>query len=824
MPAKLGVASLTEDTKISLPSGALSAIRVLDLTDERGIYGAKLLADLGAEVVRPAPPGGDPLQQRGPHYATPQGSQSLWHLFFASNRRMATLDLADSAGQARLTQLIDEADVVLACAGAFGVDTDLLDAARRRRPELVVIEASSFGASGPWRDFLAPDLVAGALGGAVATTGDVDTPPLKTFGELNFVLSGTYLAIAALAAVYRQRQTGGGANGHVSVHECIASCLEHVLMWYWYQDHLPNAVGPSLARRGSLHWSNAYVVMPAKGGSIMVTPTPNFDNQLVWLVENDAQQDLLDPKYQEPANRREFIGRVMDTLRAWVAPQDVEELFFEAQRRHSPYGWVFPVHKVAKNPQLEARRWWQPYPTVNGEPLRGPGAPYHFSDTPWRSDAGEAADGFSARQDDTAAPKPSSDVGQDARPLAGVRILDFTHVLAGPFATRILADLGADVVKVNSTVRAGPNAPDGIYYVMWNRNKRALALNMAHDEGRAVAKRLCSTADVVIDNFSVGVLDRWGIGYDAISPINPKAVYVQMSGMGDGGPWSKFVTYAPTIHALAGLTYLTSVPGREDIGIGFSYNDHCAGMHGAFAILAALEARRNTGHGQRIDISQFEVGVNLVGPTLLDYFANGRTIEPTGNTLPYDLAAPHGCFRCADENATAETQPPNADAATAAANERWVAIACMSDEQWLFLRQLMGNPEWARDTALDTAQGRCDCAHLDAKIGAWTRTQTAEQVMHRCQAAGVPAGVVQTGADLGKDPQLRHAGFLLELDERHPVLETTYADRLPIRYDFSRDVYRRTRRVGEDNAAVLADWLGMAEADVRRGEEEGYLV
>ena len=796
--------------------GALRAVRVLDLTDERAIYGAKLLADLGADVVRPEPPGGDPLRQRGPFFDG--RGESLWHAFFASSRRSVELDMATPTGKERLAALLAEADVVMLCAGAFAADAAQLADARRARPDLAVIDVSSFGPDGPWRDHLAPDLVAGALGGAAATTGDADTPPLKAFGELNFVLSGAYAAIAALASLHRLRSTGLGDHGTISVHECIASCLEHVLMWVWYQSHLPNAAGPVLERRGSLHWSNAYVVTPARRGSIMVTPTPNFDNQLVWLVEQQAEQDLFDPKYQKPANRGLYIRRVMDVLRRWVATRDVEELFFEAQERHSPYGWVLPLDKVAENPQLEARDWWQPY-RLGGSVTRGPGAPYRFSDTPWRVSAIEQAKGFAPRP--TAPQPPAAEdasaparVDADAPPLAGVRILDFTHVLAGPFATRILADLGADIVKVNSATRAGPNAPDGIYYAMWNRNKRALALDMARQEGRDICRRLCARADVVIDNFSVGVLERWGVGYADVRPTNPKAIYVQMSGMGDSGPWAKFVTYAPTIHALSGLTYLTGVPGRQDIGIGFSYNDHCAGLHGAVAILAALEARRSSGRGQRIDLSQFEVGVNLAGPALLDYFANGRAAEPCGNALPYDCAAPHGCYPCAGA------------ASERVADERWVAIACVTDAHWQALKGVLGEPAWAQDDALATAQGRVASASLDDHIAAWTRRLEASEVMNRCQDAGVPAGVVQTGADLcERDPQLRHTEFLMALEEPHPVLGATYADRLPIRFhDAPSKHYRRTRRVGEDNASVLKDWLGMDAADVRQGETDGYLT
>ena len=795
---------------------ALSGVRVLDLTDERAIYGTKLLADLGADVVRPEPPTGDPLRQRGPRLRPGERpGSSLWHTFFASSRRTAILDPTTAGGASQLAALVAETDVVLCCAGAFGVDAAQLAAAQARQPALIVVEASSFGPDGPWRDYLAPDLVAGALGGAVATTGDADTPPLKTFGELNFVLSGAYLAIAALSALYQRRTVGAGDRAQLSVHQCIASCLEHVLMWYWHHDAMPGADGPVLPRRGSLHWTNAYVVMPAKGGSVMVTPTPNIDNQLVWLVEQDAHEDLLDPKYQEPERRAAFIRRMMAVLRRWVATQDAETLFFEAQRRHSPYGWVQPVDKVASNPQLAARDWWRSY-AVDDATVRGPGPPYRFSATPWHA-AAPSSGGFRPRPAPAGvagaapAPLPPSQAGDAGGPLAGVKVLDFTHVLAGPFATRILADLGADVVKVNSEARARANAPSSIYYALWNRSKRALALDMAQDESRAICRRLAAVADVVIDNFSVGVLERWGIGYDAVAAANAKVIYLQMSGMGQCGPWSDFVTYAPTIHALAGLTYLTGEPGRQDIGIGFSYNDHCAGLHGAVAILAALEARRHLGRGQRIDLSQFEVGVNLLGPTLLDYFANGRVAEPCGNRLPYDAAAPHGCYRCRGP-------------AEATEDERWLAIACMTDAHWQGLRKAMGEPPWSDAAALATAAGRLADAQLDANIEGWTRTLSAEEAMRRCQAAGVPAGVVQTGADLGNDPQLRHDDFLVAMDEPHSTLGPMFADRLPIRFrTASTDRYRPTRGIGEDNAAVLGDWLGMSAEEVARGEAAGHL-
>ena len=364
-------------------SGPLAGLRVVDLTDERGIYGAKLLADLGADVVRVEPPGGDPLRQRLPRLEdSPGAGESLWYAFFGSNRRSIEIDLGSSEGREQLLALIRKrADAVLDC-GTLEAMRDEFEALRSERPELVSVDVSSFGPDGPWKDYLAPDLVAGALGGTVATTGDADTPPLNAFGELNFMVSGIYAAIATLAALRHAARNGVGQRGDVSTHECIASCLEHVFMWYWYGERIPTCDGPVLPRQGSLHWSRSYVVLNGGNGAISVTPWPDPQAQLMWLVENDAHQDLLDPKWQEPGMLPKFLIRFLEVLGEWLPSQDVRELFLEAQQRHAPYGAVLPVDAVAENPQLKARDWWVPY-QVGGREVSGPGAPYALGDTPW---------------------------------------------------------------------------------------------------------------------------------------------------------------------------------------------------------------------------------------------------------------------------------------------------------------------------------------------------------------------------------------------------------------------------------------------------------
>jgi crotonobetainyl-CoA:carnitine CoA-transferase CaiB-like acyl-CoA transferase len=280
-----------------------------------------------------------------------------------------------------------------------------------------------------------------------------------------------------------------------------------------------------------------------------------------------------------------------------------------------------------------------------------------------------------------------------------------------------------------------------------------------------------------------------------------------MSGMGNSGPWRDYVSFAPTVHALSGLTYLTGEPGREDIGIGSSFNDHQAGLHGATVVLAALENRRQTGRGQRVDFAQYELGVSLTGPALLDYFANDRSDEPAGNRHRFEVAAPHDTYPCAGE-------------------DRWVAIAVMTDQQWTAFCDALGDPEWARDPRFATAETRVDhVADLDRHVSEWTRALDAYEVQERLQAAGVPAGVVQTGHDLvHHDPQLAHNGYFTTTEDVGAYPEPTPVDRLPLR--FSRtpiDRYRAPRPVGADNVAVLGEWLAMSEGDVRAEEAGGTL-
>ena len=400
--------------------------------------------------------------------------------------------------------------------------------------------------------------------------------------------------------------------------------------------------------------------------------------------------------------------------------------------------------------------------------------------------------------------------GQSERgALDGIRVLDFTHVLAGPFCTRILADMGADVVKIMSDTRPGlAGGVDSPYHTMWNRTKRVLQLNLAREDARAIGRRLALKADVVIDNFSVGVLDRWGLGYDDVAPDNPGAIYVGMSGMGITGPWANYVTYAPTVHALAGLTYLTGVPGRNDIGIGFSYNDHLSGLHGAVAVLAALEARRTTGRGQRVDLSQFEVGTSFSGPALLDWFAHGRAAEPVGNDPPWDQIAPHAIYPCAGD-------------------DRWLAIAVETDTQWRALCEVLDASDWSSDASLATAEGRwARRDELDQRIAAWTSQRDDYEAMSALQAAGRPRRRRPDRSGLGGTRSAARTQRDVSWISRIRIPSWARSRRIACRFASTAPPQPSTAAptcFGESNASVLSDWLSMETAQVAELESNGVV-
>jgi benzylsuccinate CoA-transferase BbsF subunit len=386
--------------------------------------------------------------------------------------------------------------------------------------------------------------------------------------------------------------------------------------------------------------------------------------------------------------------------------------------------------------------------------------------------------------------------------LQNIRILDFSWVLAGPYATRILADFGAEVIKVQPLL---PEAEDKFsrgYYNTWNRNKLGITLNLSKPEGVALAKRLVAISDAVVENFTPRVMPYWGLDYESLKKIKPDIIMLSLSTMGNTGRWRDYTGFGPTVQAFSGITYLTSFPGKPPLGLGTSYADHIAGLLACFALLGALEYRWRTGEGQYIDVSQVEAMASLLGDAVLDYTVNGKEVEPMGNSSPE--AAPHGVYRCKGD-------------------ERWCAIAVFTEEEWLGFKRALGNPPWAKAQRFTTFARRLkNKAKLDRLVEDWTREHTADEVMALLQRQGVAAGVVQTASDLAKDPQLRERGFFIELD--HSELGKTISDGVPIKLSNTPARYTRAAPLlGQDNDYVYGELVGMSQGELAELKKQGII-
>jgi len=389
--------------------------------------------------------------------------------------------------------------------------------------------------------------------------------------------------------------------------------------------------------------------------------------------------------------------------------------------------------------------------------------------------------------------------------LPGIRVLDFTRLLAGPYATRILADFGAEVIKVQSGKTAtGAETNATGYFNTWNRNKLGITLDMAHPEGRELALKLAGISDAVIENFTPRVMANWGLSYEALKGVKPDIILVSLSGMGQTGPWRDYAALGPTIQALSGITYLTSSSQDTPEGIGYAYADPLAGLLAAFATLAALEYRNKTGRGQYIDISEYEVMCNLLGPALLDYSVNHHATLPRGNADDAP-AAPYNCYPCRGE-------------------DRWCVIAAYSEEEWHALCRVMGNPAWTKQEKFSSLSRRQQhTGELDELLGQWTANHPPELVMKMLQEAGVPSAVVNNAADLANDPQLKSRGFFVPVT--HPVLGDTSFDSTPIRLNVTpARSWRPAPRLGQDNRYVYQQLLGLSEEKFQQYIEEGVIA
>lgn len=379
--------------------------------------------------------------------------------------------------------------------------------------------------------------------------------------------------------------------------------------------------------------------------------------------------------------------------------------------------------------------------------------------------------------------------------LEDIRVIDFSRVLAGPYATRILADFGADVIKVQTGKTArGTESNSSAYFSIWNRNKRGMTLDMSHPEARELALNLVAASDVVVENFSPRVMSNWALTYDDLKSVKSDIIMLSMSANGQTGPWKDYVAYGPTVQALGGLTHLTSYGPDVPVGSGFAYADPVAGLYGAFAVLSALEYRDRTGKGLYIDLSEYEAVASLIGPELMQAFLEPGKTVPRGNHSIREDGAPYGCYQCLGD-------------------DKWCVIAVFDEMEWQALCEVLNTPQWASDERFcGAAKRKKNARELDDLIRRETTKLSQDLIVSRLQSAGVPAGVVKDAEALAKDPHLLARNFFFEMD--HPLLGTIVSDRSPIRFKHNIPAADKpSPRLGEDNRYVYLELLGLSQEE-----------
>jgi len=745
----------------------LSPYRVLDCTDDRGQLAGLMLAQLGAEVVLVEPPGGNAARHRSPYVGDrPDPEGALWHLAYNRGKQSVTVDLAGAAGRAELAELAAGFDVLLWSGRPDELPFDP-NALLARHPGLVVVVMTPFGLDGPKAGWLDTDLVIGASACQSALCGNPDLPPLRWGAPQAYQHGASDMAVAALVGLAERRRSGAGQLAEISAQvSCLQASFCYFLNAAWQ--------APAMHRAGDGLDYGAYRtrwVYPATDGEVSITlvfgaAMEEFNRNLFhWIWEaggcDEATRDLpwtaLATQLftgEVPASEVDRLGEI---IAAFTARFSKAELLAESRRRRVLLAPVATPSEVMDNDHLAARHFWD----VIDDPAAGgahryPGRFLVASATPLR--ALDRAPHLGEHDDTLRAPHgqpevPARPAAPAAPALAGLKVLDLSWSVAGPYVGRLLADFGADVIKVETRKRPDlartaptfhprneqfPLEGSGLFH-NGNAGKRSLELDLSTPAGKDVLWDLVRWCDVVVESFSAGALDRMGFGYQRLIEVNPSVILLSSCLPGQTGTLD-LPGYGNLTTAMFGFTTVTRWPGRPAAGPFGAYTDVVSPRFGLAGLLAALDHRHRTGEGQHLDLSQAEGSLHYITPALLDAELNGRDFEARGNRDP-DIA-PHGVY-------------------PAAGDDRWVAVACTDDAQWQVLAGLIGRADLA---GCDVAERLARQDELDALIAAWTAPQDPGELETALQAAGVTAHQVQNTVEVLADAQLRHLGHFVTVD------------------------------------------------------------
>ena len=778
-----------------MSEGLCAGIRVLDLADDPGARAARILGDLGADVVRVVPPEGDPLIRRRAD-----------HLAWNAGKRVTALAAAD----ATLDELLQSSDVVFDTPHTPGYHH--LDPGRA--PQAAWISITPFGLEGPRAGWHATDLGVMASTGNMFSTGHPDRAPVRASEPTSHCHTGGEAAYAALSAL------AAGVMGvvDVSMQEAVVISNMSGQAAFPHTGNRGRRFGGNMGRAREI-WrtKDGWVSFGLRGGKARV-PTLQLLTRLVAEdgIEGSEALTARDWTQYNPNTVTDEELRAIEAPTAeYFSRRTMGELFDIACENNWMLAPTMSPREIVASKQLDAREFFRPLGEVDRFPMSfvkvsgadSAAAPAHPSGPAEQVDGGVS---FTA---------PGA--AGLARPVAGgawagTRILEFGSGAAGPIAARYFVEQGATVLRIESVSRPdflriyalGPNNPHGLegsdLYDALNVGKRDVTLNLKDPAAVDLIKRLVvEWADAVSENFAPRAMKGFGLDYESLVALKPDVVMISACLNGQTGPYKDYPGFGSQGAALSGFTFLTGWPDLEPTGPHGTITDSLAPRYVATALAAGILYHRRTGRGVHLDISQVECGIWSLAPWIIDYSLDGTIGERTGNRSP--RAVPHGAFPCASESEL---------------DDRWITVACSTDEEWARLAAIIG----VDDPSLAKAEARAARVdEVESLVAAYTATRSRADLADALQTLGIEAVPVADFGDLHEDPQLAHRTHWIEGE--HPVLGPRCYERNGYRLPNDAGGFARAHSplLGEDNDWVLRDVLGLDDAEIAGLVEAGVV-
>lgn len=772
---------------------ALAGVRVVELAGNHAAqFASRLLGDFGAEVLKVESPNGDPLRREGP--AIPGAAHSALFEYLNWNKQSLVLSADESADTDSLATLLEAADVLIYGWGPTETANTWVwtpQALHQRFPHLSIVAVSDFGWDGPAANWQGSDLVLQAMGGIMSFSGLQNREPLKPGLRQSAYCAGLNGAYTAMAAHFHALRTQRGSLIDLSAMEVVASELVSVFPAY-------SLAGVVAARRSAVQDPLlSGEPLPVKDGYVTLQVNPLYGPDRFASLLKEPR--LCDERFASQQGRIDHAEELRSILHAALKDRSGRELFEKANEEGLLSGVLQSASQLMNCNHLAERDLWTEIPTADGSTWKLPARIAHMSATPVSVRSLSPALGSTSLADALASAAaaiaqrspslPTAKVG--SAPLAGLRVLDLSTVFAAPYMGALLADLGAEVIKIEAPKRLDQLRAGGFGYLvdndpadagwnrcstfqMLNRGKRSLVLDLQTPAGREVLCDLVKQSDVLIDNFTPRVMRGWGLPYEKLSQLNPRLVMLSNTGYGSSGPWSSYKAQGTTLEATMGLSAYAGYAGESPTKVGQSYPDFLAAWSGLTGIMAALVHREKSGQGQWIDLGMYQLGPLVIPEAFITVQSGQPDIACRGN------AEWNAIF-----SGTFETRN----------NNRWVVLSAATPAIRQKLCALVNAPTDASDETL-----RAACA-------TWASQHTPLTAAQLLQAAGISAGAVNETSDLIRDPQLTARQFFECVDFESDIGMRALIGRPYIWHGADVGIRRRAPHFGEDNADVLATLL-----------------